>query len=144
MTKKWGAEEFWGLGFEFDPQWLLTDEQKRPLPADPRIADYADRIEAKLGSHFFVRSRGAPFYILGGIVFLDIGRGMNRALFPGGLRVPIQPGDRAVYIGTLRYHRNEFFEITRMTVVDEYVAAYTEFRKKFGDGVRLRKALMTK
>ena len=20
----WGAEEFWGLGFEFDPQWLLT------------------------------------------------------------------------------------------------------------------------
>jgi alkylation response protein AidB-like acyl-CoA dehydrogenase len=29
MTKKWGAEDFWGLGFEFDPQWLLTDEQKR-------------------------------------------------------------------------------------------------------------------
>lgn len=29
MTKKWGAEEFWGLGDEFDPQWLLTDEQKK-------------------------------------------------------------------------------------------------------------------
>ena len=28
QVKKWGAEEFWGLGFEFDPQWLLTDEQK--------------------------------------------------------------------------------------------------------------------
>src|SRR4051812_763310 len=26
--KKWGTEEFWGLGFEFDPQWMLTDEQK--------------------------------------------------------------------------------------------------------------------
>jgi alkylation response protein AidB-like acyl-CoA dehydrogenase len=26
--KLWGAEEFWGLGFEFDPQWLLTDQQK--------------------------------------------------------------------------------------------------------------------
>ena len=29
MTKTWGAEEFWGLGAEFDPQWLLTDEQKK-------------------------------------------------------------------------------------------------------------------
>src|SRR5690606_32144680 len=27
-TKMWGKEEFWGLGYEFDPQWLLTDEQK--------------------------------------------------------------------------------------------------------------------
>jgi alkylation response protein AidB-like acyl-CoA dehydrogenase len=29
QVKKWGSEEFWGLGFEFDPQWLLTDEQKK-------------------------------------------------------------------------------------------------------------------
>src|SRR3546814_3598451 len=27
-VKKWGAEEFWGVGFEYDPQWLLTDKQK--------------------------------------------------------------------------------------------------------------------
>jgi hypothetical protein len=23
--KMWGKEPFWGLGYEFDPQWLLTD-----------------------------------------------------------------------------------------------------------------------
>ena len=28
QTKKWGDEDFWGLGFEWDPQWLLTDKQK--------------------------------------------------------------------------------------------------------------------
>jgi alkylation response protein AidB-like acyl-CoA dehydrogenase len=28
QTKKWGTEDFWGLGFEWDPQWLLTDKQK--------------------------------------------------------------------------------------------------------------------
>ncbi len=28
-VKKWGSEEFWGVGFEYDPQWLLTDEQKK-------------------------------------------------------------------------------------------------------------------
>lgn len=28
QVKKWGDEPFWGLGFEYDPQWLLTDKQK--------------------------------------------------------------------------------------------------------------------
>jgi alkylation response protein AidB-like acyl-CoA dehydrogenase len=27
-AKMWGSEPFWGLGYEFDPQWLLTDSQK--------------------------------------------------------------------------------------------------------------------
>jgi alkylation response protein AidB-like acyl-CoA dehydrogenase len=26
--KKWGSEEFWGLGHEWDPQWLLTSRQR--------------------------------------------------------------------------------------------------------------------
>jgi alkylation response protein AidB-like acyl-CoA dehydrogenase len=28
QVKKWGEEEFWGLGYEYDPQWLLSDRQK--------------------------------------------------------------------------------------------------------------------
>ena len=28
-VKMWGKDLFWGLGYEFDPQWLLTDEQKK-------------------------------------------------------------------------------------------------------------------
>ncbi|MGH6643903.1 MAG: acyl-CoA dehydrogenase family protein, partial [Bradyrhizobium sp.] len=27
-TKQWGGEPFSGLGFEWDPQWVLTDRQK--------------------------------------------------------------------------------------------------------------------
>ena len=27
-TKFWGKRPFWGLSFDFDPQWYLTDEQK--------------------------------------------------------------------------------------------------------------------
>ncbi|WP_439817175.1 acyl-CoA dehydrogenase family protein [Zavarzinia sp. CC-PAN008] len=27
-TKTWGGAPFWGLGYNFDPQWLLTDEQR--------------------------------------------------------------------------------------------------------------------
>jgi hypothetical protein len=129
-----------GTGSYQNLMLLLTGERDRPLPADPKIADYADRIEAPLGNHFFVRARSAPFYIQGGIVLLD--SSMSRARFPGGLRVALKEGDRAVYIGTLRYHRNEFFDITDVQVVDEYAAANVEYVKKFGNGVPLSKALM--
>ena len=27
-TKTWGGKEFWGLNWDYDPQWLLNDEQK--------------------------------------------------------------------------------------------------------------------
>ncbi|XP_068236172.1 uncharacterized protein [Palaemon carinicauda] len=29
MAKKWGRHEFWGLGSEYDPDWVLTEEQKK-------------------------------------------------------------------------------------------------------------------
>ena len=125
--------------------YLMLDEKLRPLPRDPAIADYAGRIEAPIGSTFFVRSKSTPFYVLGGVLFLEIGgTGMQRVYFPGGLQVAAKPGDRAVYIGTLRYHRDEFFEISRVTVVDDYREANAEFTGKFGSGAVLRKALMTR
>ena len=27
-SKMWGSEEFWGLGYDFDPQWVLTPAQQ--------------------------------------------------------------------------------------------------------------------
>ena len=123
--------------------YLLIDDKLRPLPQEPRVADYAGRIEAPIGSTFFVRSKGAPFYVLGGVLFLEIGgSSMQRVYFPGGLHVAVKPGDRAVYIGTLRYEGDEFFEIKGVTVLDEYRAASAEFARKFGGGQPLRKALM--
>jgi hypothetical protein len=125
--------------------YLVMDEKPRPLPEDLRIADYAGRIEALMGSTFFVRSKAQPAYLLGGVVFLDMGgNSQQKAYFPGGFQVAAKPGDRAVYIGTLRYHRDEFFEIQRITVVDEYKQANAEFEAKFGKGQTLRKALLTR
>lgn len=123
--------------------FLITDEQPRPLPRELKLADYTGRVEAPLGSTFFVRSRSAPFHLLGGVLFLDFGGDtQQRAHFPGGMQVAARPGDRAVYIGTLRYHRDEFFEISRVVVVDEYAQANAEFVKKFGTRYPLRKVLL--
>jgi hypothetical protein len=124
--------------------FLITDEHYRVLTEEPGMDDYAGRIEATLGKNFFVGSDSKPFYILGGMLYLDLGGPeMNRAYFPGGLRVALRPGDRAVYIGTVRYHRNEFFEITKAVIVDDYERANAEFKKKYGAKYSLRKALLT-
>jgi len=124
--------------------FLIADEHYRVLKEEPVMADYAGRIEAILGKNFFVRSNSKPFFILGGMLYLDLGgREMNRAYFPGGLKVSIKPGEKAVYVGTLQYHRNEFFEITKVAVVDDYERATAEFKKKFGVKYPLRKALLT-
>jgi hypothetical protein len=123
---------------------LIADEQYRTLTDELGMADYAGRIEAILGKNFFVRSDSKPFYILGGMLYLDLGgQEMNRAYFPGGLKVSIKPGDKAVYVGTVRYHRNEFFEITKAAIIDDYDRANAEFKKKFGAKYPLRKALLT-
>ena len=123
---------------------LITDTQYRQLTQEPGMADYAGRIEATLGKNFFVRSDSKPFYILGGMMYLDLGgQEMNRAYFPGGLKVALKPGDKAVYVGTVQYHRDEFFEIKKAVIVDDYDRANTEFKKKFGSKQPLRKALLT-
>jgi hypothetical protein len=133
-----------GTGNFENKVFLLADEHYRVLTEEPGMADYAGRIEAILGKNFFVRSNSKPFFILGGMMYLDLGgREMNRAYFPGGLKVSIKPGDKAVYVGTVQYHRNEFFEITKAAIVDDYDRANAEFKKKFGAKYPLRKALLT-
>lgn len=123
--------------------FVITDEQNRVLTKEPEVADYTGRIEATLGKNFFVRSNSKPFFIIGGMMYLDLGGNeMNRAYFPGGMKVSIKPGDKAVYIGTVQYHRNEFFEITKITINDDYESANTEFKKKFGARISLHKALL--
>ena len=123
--------------------YVIADDSYRTIKGEPKTADFNGRIEATLEKTYFARSSDKPFYILGGVVYLEIGRGMSRAYFPGGLKVPLRTGDKAIYIGTIRYTRDEFFEIKKVSIVDDYDRANTEYRKKFGTRIPLRKALVT-
>jgi hypothetical protein len=123
--------------------FLLADENLKTLTKEPTVADYTGRIETTIGETFFVRSSNKRFYIRGGMMYLDLGRDVNQVYFPGSLLVPLKAEDKAVYIGTLQYHRNEFWEITKVAVVDDYERANAEFKKKFGTKYALRKALLT-
>jgi hypothetical protein len=125
--------------------FLITDEKFRELEDEPVVADFTGRIEATIGKNFFVRSDSKPFYILAGMFYLELrGRDQSKIYFPGNLKATLKPGDKAVYIGTIQYHRDEFFDIKKVVIVDDYEKANSEFRKTFGANYSLRKALLTK
>jgi hypothetical protein len=63
-------------------------------------------------------------------------------VFPAPLEFDIRPADRAVYVGTLRLHRDEFHEVTRAEVRDDYARAAAEYRAKFPGAPLPRKALL--
>lgn len=124
--------------------FLIADEKYRELNDSPEIGDYTGRIEATLGQNFFVRSNNKSFFILGGMMYLEVGgKTTSQVNLPGGFKASIKSGDQAVYIGTVQYHRDEFFSFSRIVVLDDYERANAEFKKKYGTKLTLRKALLT-
>lgn len=113
------------------------------------FGDLKSRLEAPLGREFFVKHPAEPFYILRGFILMNLEIKMTspnarvddgQAPLDGLFRIELKPGDRAVYIGTLRYARDEFFS-TEASVRDDYARAKAEFEKRFGKAIPLRKAL---
>lgn len=124
---------------------LVTDNELREAGA-LAWGDLSTRIDAPFGKPFFVSHKAEPFYLLKGWVVMHARLGDSHAagnapLF-GSFRVDVQPGDKAIYIGTIRYHRDDFFGTKKVEVKDEYTVAREAFRKRFGADIPLRKALV--
>jgi hypothetical protein len=100
--------------------------------------------------YFFRLPKGEP-YMLGGFIRVQFNLNLTgprritteeaRIEIAGGLRYDIRPGDKAIYVGTLRLRRDEFNEVVKAEIVDEYQSAAGEFKKRFGPGTPLRKAI---
>lgn len=128
---------------------VIVGEKLRDVDR-PALGDMKQRINATFGEHFFVNYPAQPFYILKTWVVM---RAEIRVVSPnartddgvaplqGLFRVDVKPGDQAVYIGTIRYHRDEFFGTTRVQVRDDYAIANAEFQRRFGRALSLRKSL---
>ena len=102
-----------------DRIWMSTGAQHLPVTTSQLDASqFQASLEVPWGVPFMVRAPRQRTYLNGGVTHLDVLQ-QDRLWFPGGLYFDIPAGARAVYIGTLRYHRNDFNAITRMDVVDE-------------------------
>jgi hypothetical protein len=120
---------------------MLTGEQWRQLSPPLTMDDYRNNIQLDLGATGFASMPRQSFYILLGAILMDDANPNDVAYLPGGFKVGVRDDDRAIYIGTLHYHRDEFFKIKRVRVEDDFDRAAADFRKQFGKGVKLRKSL---
>ena len=53
------------------------------------------------------------------------------AVFPYPCTIKVPQGARAVYIGTIIFERNRYYQVTKVTRKDEYDEAVKEFQKTF-------------
>jgi hypothetical protein len=100
---------------------------------------------------FFVKlPKSQRFMVKGSVTMELVSRGASarsgtdhtELLFPAPLEFDVRPGDSAVYVGTLRLHRDEFHEVTKVELRDDYAEAAAQFRNKFAGAPLPRKALL--
>lgn len=99
--------------------WMATGPAFKPVhTGQVRASEFQSSLEADWGTPFMVKMPRQRTYLNGGLTFLD-GLKNEKLWFPGGYYFDVPADARAVYIGTLRFHRNDFNAITRVEVVDE-------------------------
>jgi hypothetical protein len=120
-------------------------------PTATREERTADAINPPLERTYFFRIPRTARYVVHGSVLMyhrvtsvsrrSVETASAELLIPGPIEFDIKPADRAIYVGTLRLHRDEFNEVTRAEFVDDYARAAADFRQKFGAGPTLRRAI---
>lgn len=99
--------------------WMATGPEIRPVtPGDVKASEFQTSLEADWGVPFMVKAPRRRTFFNGGVSHLDV-LANSKLWFPGGLYFDVPADARAVYIGTLRFHRNDFNSITRVEVVEE-------------------------
>jgi hypothetical protein len=82
------------------------------------VADFQSSLEVEWGVPFMVKTPRQRTFVNGAVAHLDVLE-QDRLWFPGGFYFDVPKDAAAVYIGTLRFHRNDFNAITRVEVIDE-------------------------
>lgn len=98
---------------------IATGAEYKPVDtSNMHGRDFANSVEAKWDVPFMVKAPRQRTFLNGGTTYLDIVKG-EQLWFPGGYYFDVPRGARAVYIGTLRYTRNDFNTITKVEIINE-------------------------
>lgn len=89
---------------------------------------------------FFIEVDRTAIQLQPGQYFLS-DSGIDRIILPGGLVTATHPTAQVVYVGTVRYRRDDFFAITDMQVSDRYAQAAAAIRSRYGSGTTIAKSL---
>ena len=111
------------------------------------VADsYKSMINPELDKTFFFKVPRNMKYMVEGSVLTEFSRYGNtgRIWLPVWFKVDIKATDKAVYIGKIKYTRDDFNSIINIELEDDYRNAEKIFSKKFGKKYKLRKSLINK
>ena len=98
---------------------MATGATLKPANTDSLFGpDWQGIIEAEWDVPFMVKAPRQRTYLNGGFVQLDL-LSSDKLWFPGGYYFEVPHDARAIYIGTLRFTRNEFNRITNIEIIDE-------------------------
>lgn len=106
-----------------------------------RSRQWKNTLNAFWGQTYLKETKAQKTYLNAGMLYLD-STSMDRAWLPGGFSFTPPANAKAVYIGTVRYTRDDFWNITQVHIIDEYKEARTEFEEYFGKSIHLEKALL--
>jgi hypothetical protein len=99
--------------------FVATGPSDKPVSTPTLVAaDFQEMVEAEWGVPFMVKVPRRRTYLNGAVVHLDVVE-RDTLWFPGGFYFDVPADAPAVYIGTLRYFRNDFNVITGVEIVDE-------------------------
>jgi hypothetical protein len=99
--------------------WMATGSEYKPVNTSQlKASDFQSSLEVPWGVPFMVKAPRQRTFVNGGLFHLDVGT-EAKLWFPGGYYFDVPKDAAAVYIGTLRYYRNDFNAITKVEVVDE-------------------------
>ena len=98
---------------------IATASEYKPVNTSKLdFADFQSTLEVEWGVPFMVNAPRQRTYLNGAVTHLDVLE-QDKLWFPGGYYFDVPKGAAAVYIGTLRYFRDDFNSITRVEVIDE-------------------------
>lgn len=113
--------------------YVVNGAKYRQFTGSPNPRTVKTYFTGDLEKTFYIRKTNTPLFIQFSMIYRDLSsRSQEMAYLPGGLRIPIRPGDKAVYMGTLRFHRSDSFDIKRVQIIDNFRQEGKVFRALFG------------
>lgn len=116
------------------PYTAKEEEVYRNWPAEMRIMAFENET-------FFVPLKNMKYFGIAAAYYAERNGEAEFIYVPALFPLDIRKDDEAIYIGTIKYTRDEYYYWKKVQVIDEYNQALPEFEAKFGTSVKLRKAL---
>lgn len=116
---------------------VLLGMGERPVRTDSPSYSFNPRVGE---TFFYAVPRSMPYVVFGQMIIAFDGSATQIMRVPTPIALDLRAGDRVAYVGTWRLHRDEFYSVTRVEVLDQQSQAAADARKRFGSDVQMRRA----